>query len=50
MPANRTYTVGIIKPDVVAHGKTDEIIMKVDAQYNTAVYTTELLIFWTPMV
>ncbi|XP_060784580.1 thioredoxin domain-containing protein 6-like [Neoarius graeffei] len=29
VPANRAYTVGIIKPDVVAHGKTDEIIMKI---------------------
>ncbi|GAA6084909.1 thioredoxin domain-containing protein 6, partial [Tachysurus ichikawai] len=29
VPANRSYTVGIIKPDVVAHGKTDEIIMKI---------------------
>ncbi|KAG7330919.1 hypothetical protein KOW79_004888 [Hemibagrus wyckioides] len=29
VPANRSYTVGIIKPDVVAHGKTEEIIMKI---------------------
>ncbi|XP_053352348.1 thioredoxin domain-containing protein 6 isoform X1 [Clarias gariepinus] len=29
VPANRSYTVGIIKPDVVAHGKTAEIIMKI---------------------
>lgn len=29
VPANRSYTVAIIKPDVVAHGKTNEIIMKV---------------------
>ncbi|KAK2849820.1 hypothetical protein Q7C36_008603 [Tachysurus vachellii] len=29
VPSNRSYTVGIIKPDVVAHGKTDEIIMKI---------------------
>ncbi|XP_053090399.1 thioredoxin domain-containing protein 6 isoform X3 [Pangasianodon hypophthalmus] len=29
VPANRSYTLGIIKPDVVAHGKTDEIIMKI---------------------
>ncbi|XP_022535892.2 thioredoxin domain-containing protein 6 [Astyanax mexicanus] len=26
---NRSYTVAIIKPDIVAHGKTDEIIMKI---------------------
>lgn len=29
VPADRPYTMGIIKPDVVAHGKTDEIIMKI---------------------
>ncbi|KAK3569066.1 hypothetical protein QTP86_021528, partial [Hemibagrus guttatus] len=29
VPANRSFTVGIIKPDVVAHGRTDEIIMKI---------------------
>ncbi|XP_067844032.1 thioredoxin domain-containing protein 6-like isoform X1 [Heptranchias perlo] len=27
--ANKAYTVAIIKPDAVAHGKADEIIMKV---------------------
>jgi len=30
---NESYTVAIIKPDVVAHGKADEIIMKVRAQF-----------------
>lgn len=29
---NKSYTVAIIKPDVVAHGKAEEIIMKVRAQ------------------
>ncbi|XP_065108430.1 thioredoxin domain-containing protein 6 [Paramisgurnus dabryanus] len=29
VPANKSYTVAIIKPDVVAHGKTNEIIMKI---------------------
>ncbi|XP_072541663.1 thioredoxin domain-containing protein 6 isoform X2 [Salminus brasiliensis] len=29
VPVNRSYTVAIIKPDVVAHGKTNEIIMKI---------------------
>uniref|UniRef100_A0A672QWF3 NME/NM23 family member 8 n=1 Tax=Sinocyclocheilus grahami TaxID=75366 RepID=A0A672QWF3_SINGR len=28
-PANKSNTVAIIKPDVVAHGKADEIIMKI---------------------
>ncbi|XP_078085275.1 thioredoxin domain-containing protein 6-like [Mustelus asterias] len=27
--ANKSYTVAIIKPDAVAHGKADEIIMKI---------------------
>ncbi|XP_067891978.1 thioredoxin domain-containing protein 6 [Heterodontus francisci] len=27
--ANKSYTIAIIKPDAVAHGKADEIIMKV---------------------
>lgn len=31
VPADESYTVAIIKPDVVAHGKADEIIMKVRA-------------------
>ncbi|KAG7462250.1 thioredoxin domain-containing 3-like isoform X1 [Solea senegalensis] len=29
VPVSRSYTVAIIKPDVVAHGKANEIIMKV---------------------
>uniref|UniRef100_A0A8C1MRY8 NME/NM23 family member 8 n=1 Tax=Cyprinus carpio TaxID=7962 RepID=A0A8C1MRY8_CYPCA len=29
VPANESCTVAIIKPDVVAHGKADEIIMKI---------------------
>ncbi|XP_051761176.1 thioredoxin domain-containing protein 6 isoform X4 [Ctenopharyngodon idella] len=29
VPAVQSYTVAIIKPDVVAHGKADEIIMKI---------------------
>lgn len=29
VPANKSYTVAIIKPDAVAHGKVNEIIMKV---------------------
>ncbi|XP_030642536.1 thioredoxin domain-containing protein 3 homolog [Chanos chanos] len=29
VPANKSYTVAIIKPDVVAHGKANEIIMKI---------------------
>ncbi|XP_076858653.1 thioredoxin domain-containing protein 6 isoform X2 [Brachyhypopomus gauderio] len=29
VPADRPYTVAIIKPDVVAHGKTNEIILKI---------------------
>ncbi|XP_067300716.1 thioredoxin domain-containing protein 6 isoform X2 [Pseudorasbora parva] len=29
VPANKAYTVAIIKPDVVAQGKADEIIMKI---------------------
>lgn len=33
VPDNKSYTVAIIKPDVVAHGKADEIIMKVRAQF-----------------
>ncbi|KAG8432621.1 hypothetical protein GDO86_017026, partial [Hymenochirus boettgeri] len=29
VPAGKPYTVAIIKPDAVAHGKADEIIMKI---------------------
>uniref|UniRef100_A0A674MCT2 Nucleoside diphosphate kinase B n=1 Tax=Takifugu rubripes TaxID=31033 RepID=A0A674MCT2_TAKRU len=29
VPANKSYTVAIIKPDAVAHGKVNEIIMKI---------------------
>uniref|UniRef100_A0A6Q2Z1E3 Nucleoside diphosphate kinase-like domain-containing protein n=1 Tax=Esox lucius TaxID=8010 RepID=A0A6Q2Z1E3_ESOLU len=29
VPANKSYTVAIIKPDAVAHGKVSEIIMKI---------------------
>ncbi|XP_017547062.1 thioredoxin domain-containing protein 6 [Pygocentrus nattereri] len=29
VPVNRSFTVAIIKPDAVAHGKTNEIIMKI---------------------
>lgn len=29
VPANKSYTVAILKPDAVAHGKVNEIIMKV---------------------
>ncbi|XP_073767548.1 thioredoxin domain-containing protein 6 isoform X2 [Danio rerio] len=29
VPTDKSYTVAIIKPDVVAHGKADEIIMKI---------------------
>ncbi|XP_028289447.1 thioredoxin domain-containing protein 6 [Parambassis ranga] len=29
VPASKSYTVAIIKPDVVAHGKANEIIMKI---------------------
>ncbi|XP_037542074.1 thioredoxin domain-containing protein 6 [Nematolebias whitei] len=29
VPASRSYTVAIIKPDAVAHGKANEIIMKI---------------------
>uniref|UniRef100_A0A8C5WIS4 Nucleoside diphosphate kinase-like domain-containing protein n=1 Tax=Leptobrachium leishanense TaxID=445787 RepID=A0A8C5WIS4_9ANUR len=29
VPAGKSYTVAIIKPDAVAHGKADEIIMKI---------------------
>ncbi|XP_064419268.1 thioredoxin domain-containing protein 6 [Latimeria chalumnae] len=29
VPEIKSYTVAIIKPDVVAHGKTDEIMMKI---------------------
>ncbi|KAI4893002.1 hypothetical protein NFI96_027329, partial [Prochilodus magdalenae] len=29
VPADRSYTVAIIKPDVVAHGQANEIIMKI---------------------
>ncbi|XP_063070804.1 thioredoxin domain-containing protein 6 [Engraulis encrasicolus] len=29
VPAHKSYTVAIIKPDVVAHGKASEIIMKI---------------------
>ncbi|KAA8588225.1 hypothetical protein FQN60_001419, partial [Etheostoma spectabile] len=29
VPAGKSYTVGIIKPDAVAHGKANEIIMKI---------------------
>ncbi|CAN2391518.1 nucleoside diphosphate kinase activity, partial [Pristimantis euphronides] len=29
VPSGRSYTVAIIKPDAVAHGKADEIIMKI---------------------
>ncbi|KAK2904677.1 hypothetical protein Q8A67_006476 [Cirrhinus molitorella] len=29
VPVNKSYTVAIIKPDVVAHGKANEIIMKI---------------------
>ncbi|XP_058478660.1 thioredoxin domain-containing protein 6 [Solea solea] len=29
VPVSRSYTVAIIKPDVVAHGKANEIIMKI---------------------
>lgn len=29
VPASKCYTVAIIKPDAVAHGKSNEIIMKV---------------------
>lgn len=29
VPANKSYTVAILKPDAVAHGKVTEIIMKV---------------------
>ncbi|XP_040213308.1 thioredoxin domain-containing protein 6 [Rana temporaria] len=29
LPTGKSYTVAIIKPDAVAHGKTDEIIMKI---------------------
>ncbi|XP_040913941.1 thioredoxin domain-containing protein 6 [Toxotes jaculatrix] len=29
VPANKSYTVAIIKPDAVAHGKANEIIMKI---------------------
>lgn len=29
VPASKSYTVAIIKPDAVAHGKANEIIMKV---------------------
>ncbi|OCT63776.1 hypothetical protein XELAEV_18044872mg [Xenopus laevis] len=29
VPSGKSYTVAIIKPDAVAHGKTDEIIMKI---------------------
>lgn len=29
VPASKSYTVAIIKPDAVAHGKAIEIILKV---------------------
>ncbi|XP_051998027.1 thioredoxin domain-containing protein 6 isoform X3 [Xyrauchen texanus] len=29
VPAHKSYTVALIKPDVVAHGKANEIIMKI---------------------
>uniref|UniRef100_A0A3Q3N8H4 Nucleoside diphosphate kinase B n=1 Tax=Labrus bergylta TaxID=56723 RepID=A0A3Q3N8H4_9LABR len=29
IPASKSYTVAIIKPDAVAHGKANEIIMKI---------------------
>ncbi|KAM5152100.1 thioredoxin domain-containing protein 6 isoform 2-T2 [Mantella aurantiaca] len=29
LPSGKSYTVAIIKPDAVAHGKADEIIMKI---------------------
>uniref|UniRef100_A0AAY4DUQ8 Thioredoxin domain-containing protein n=1 Tax=Denticeps clupeoides TaxID=299321 RepID=A0AAY4DUQ8_9TELE len=29
IPANKSHTVGIIKPDAVAHGKVNEIMMKI---------------------
>ncbi|XP_066497061.1 thioredoxin domain-containing protein 6 isoform X2 [Hoplias malabaricus] len=29
VPVNKSYTVAVIKPDAVAHGKTNEIIMKI---------------------
>ncbi|TMS06536.1 Thioredoxin domain-containing protein 6 [Larimichthys crocea] len=29
VPASKYYTVAIIKPDAVAHGKANEIIMKI---------------------
>ncbi|XP_062390924.1 thioredoxin domain-containing protein 6 [Sardina pilchardus] len=31
VPAHKSYTVAIIKPDAVAHGKASEIIMKIQA-------------------
>lgn len=35
VPANKSYTVAILKPDAVAHGKVNEIIMKVDSGDHT---------------
>lgn len=54
VPANKSYTVAILKPDAVAHGKVNEMIMKVgrvlQAPASTAFLYTwiRLLIFPPP--
>ncbi|XP_061827488.1 thioredoxin domain-containing protein 6 [Nerophis lumbriciformis] len=44
VPASKSYTVAIIKPDVVAHGKVTEIIMKIqDAGFEILAHDERLL-------
>lgn len=42
VPANQSYTVAILKPDAVAHGKVNEIIMKVGRDLETPASTAFL--------
>ncbi|KAM4608249.1 thioredoxin domain-containing protein 6 [Polymixia lowei] len=44
VPASKSYTVAIIKPDAVAHGKANEIIMKVqDAGFEILAHEERML-------
>ncbi|XP_078142245.1 thioredoxin domain-containing protein 6 [Centroberyx gerrardi] len=44
VPASKSYTVAIIKPDAVAHGKANEIIMKIqDAGFEILAHEERML-------
>ncbi|KAI3355767.1 hypothetical protein L3Q82_004336 [Scortum barcoo] len=44
VPASKSYTVAIIKPDAVAHGKANEIIMKIqDAGFEILAHEKRML-------